>query len=76
MAPKQVNWVEKYLGGRKYSLTVFGTIMTPVLALLHAPGDAYIALAGIIGTFNGANAVATWSTNRPVKTVKEDISPE
>lgn len=71
--------MEKHLGGRKFILSVLGVALIPVLAHMHAAGDAYLALAALVGAYNGANAVQLWSadkTAREARTVKIDIEPE
>ena len=54
-----VSSVTARAGGRKFLLSILGALLTLPLSMLNAPGEAYIALAGIIGTFNGADAFIT-----------------
>lgn len=47
------------LGGRKFVICSAGLVLVPVLAALKAPGDAYLALGGIVASFAASNAVVT-----------------
>jgi nitrate/nitrite transporter NarK len=46
------------LGGRKYTVAVLGLIAVVVVAFkTSAPGDAYLAISGIVIGFCGGNAI-------------------
>lgn len=46
-------------GGRKFVQSMTGTGLVPLLAALHAPGEAYLALAGIVAAFVGGNTMVS-----------------
>lgn len=46
--------------GRKFELSLLGVVLVPLLALLKAPSDAYMALAAMVSVFCGANAAISY----------------
>lgn len=46
------------LGGRKFIVTNLALFLLVPLAWLKASGEAFLALGGIAGAFQGANAVS------------------
>lgn len=48
------------MGGRKYAITMLGMMLTPLLALLRVPPEAYMAVATMVIAFCGGNAVVEW----------------
>lgn len=58
-----MNWIE-VAGGRKFLLAGVATVLVPVLAKFTAPGEAYIALAGIVASYSAGNAVVTKASFR------------
>lgn len=46
-------------GGRKFNLAIYGIVCITLLGVLRVPEVAAIslAIAGIVGTFNGAHAI-------------------